>query len=793
LYLRSNTPTNYKTLSGEYVSPKSFPTAKAAKDFIKEYEYITDFKVFGYEKFNYVWLSEKFPEVIKFNNELVRKFYLDIETTSEYGFPNVNDPQESIICLTLYDSYSLVYNVFGIADITLEEANTHYHQYDTESDMLIAFINYWKDNYPDVLSSWNGIKFDIPYIINRINLVLGESYSKKLSPWGMIHTKKDYDFGNEYTVYDIVGVSHLDYMQLYKKFTYTNQESYSLDHIANVELRAEKLDYSEYDTFAAFYKGNIKKFLIYNILDVKLLLRLEEKMGLLDLAIVVSYDAKVNFSDVYSQVCCWDNIIYNYLKERDIIVPAKIYNSKDEKFDGAFVKEPVPGMYNWVVSFDLASLYPHIIQLLNISPETIRGFDPQITIDKVLDESLDFSGYTDYCISPSGSLYDRTSEGMLSQLMSKYYSERKHYKKLQKEAERANQTNPTSQLAIDISTYNNIQMAKKIAMNSAYGVLGSPYFRYYNLANATSITHTGQVAIRWVSNKINTFIAELVCKGKDRIIANDTDSMFIDFNDLVVANCKGMTNEQIVDYLDEYCQTIISPKIEDIYNQLGKYLNVHKQCLTMVRDTISSKFLITGKKRYISYVYDSEGVRYKEPKMKVVGLEVVRSSTPKCFRDKLKSAYLIIINSDNKELIKYVEQVRNDSKKLTTAEIGISRGVSDVNKYTDPYSSGYIKGTPIGARSAIVYNQYILAHNLDKKYQLIKNGDKIKTVYLKMPNPLHQNIIAFFGSIPPEMGLEQYVDYDIMLEKCFLNPLEGILGVVRWKLTESNTLEDLLF
>jgi DNA polymerase elongation subunit (family B) len=793
LYLKSNTPTDYKTLSGEFVSPKSFNTVKEAKDFIKEYEYVTDFKVYGYEKFNYIWLSEKFPEIIKFNNELVRKFYLDIETTSEYGFPNVNDPQESIICLTLYDSYTKIYNVYGIADITLEEVDTVYHQYSTEPDMLIGFLNYWKDNYPDVLSSWNGIKFDIPYIINRINLVLGESYSKKLSPWGRIHTKKDYDFGNEYTVYEIVGVSHLDYMQLYKKFTYKNQESYSLDHIANVELGAEKLDHSEYGSWISFYTENIFKFTSYNLQDVRLLRRLEEKMGLLDLALVVSYDAKINFSDVYSQVCCWDNIIYNYLKERNIVVPSKAYNTKDDKFDGAFVKEPNPGMYSWVVSFDLASLYPHIIQLLNISPETIRGFDPQITIEKVLNESLDFSRYTDYCISPSGTLYDRTSEGMLSQLMSKYYSERKHYKKLQKEAEKEYQINPTEQLAIDISTYNNIQLAKKIAMNSAYGVLGSPYFRYYNLANATSITHTGQVAIRCASDRINIFISELVGKSKDRIIANDTDSMFIDFNDLVLAKCEGMNNEQIVDYLDEYCQAIISPKISEIYDELGEYLHVYKQCLTMVRDTISSKFLITGKKRYISNVYDAEGVRYKEPKLKVVGLEVVRSSTPKCFRDKLNSAYSVIINSNNSELIEYVDRVRSDSKKLTSAEIGVARGVSDVNKYTDPYSNGYIKGTPIGARSAIVYNGYILVNNLEKKYQLIKNGDKIKTVYLKMPNPIHENIIAFFGSIPPEMGLEQYVDHDLMLEKCFLTPLEGVLNVVGWELTESNTLEDLLF
>lgn len=791
LYVKSNVPTEYKTLTGDYVIPKEFDNVSEAKSFIKDYEYVSDFKVFGYEKFHYIYLSDKFPE-IKFDTNLVRKFYFDIETTTEFGFPNVNDPQEQILCITLYDSYTGIYNVYGTFDIQLNEQDCLYYYFTNEVDMLWTFLNYWQNNYPDIIVGWNSHKFDIPYIIARINLVVGEAASKKLSPWGMVHTKTEYDFGNEHTVYDIVGVSHLDYMLLYKKFTYQNQESYSLDYIANVELGAEKLDHSEYATFREFYEQNPLKFVVYNTIDCKLMLRLEAKMKLVELAIVVAYDAKINFNDVFSQICCWDNIIYNFLKEKNIVVPSKAYVSKDEKFEGAFVKEPIPGMYEWIVSFDLNSLYPHIIQALNISPETRKHHLTNVEVDKVLNEELDFSELEDYCVSPSGSLYDRYQEGMLSQLMSKYYSERKHYKKLQLQAEQEYIDNPNEQLISDISTYKNIQMAKKIAMNSAYGVLGSPFFRYYDLKNATSITNGGQVAIRWVSDRINKYVSELIGTDKDRIVANDTDSLFLNFKDLIKLNCKSMTEKEIVLYLDNFCETTISPKIVEIYKDLGDYLHFHKHCLVMARDAICSKFLIKGKKRYIANVWVSETVYYPEVKMKIVGLETARSSTPKVYRDKLKESYKIIMNSNNQDLIKYISDVLDYSKTLGSKELSVSRSVSDVRKYT--HSSGsYTKGTPIGARSAILYNQFIVENNLQHKYKLIQNGDKIKTVYLTLPNPIHENSIAFFGSMPVEMELEKYIDYDLQIEKCFINPLQDLLNIIGWTTTEQNTLENFLF
>jgi DNA polymerase elongation subunit (family B) len=792
LYTKSPEPTNYKSLSGDFVVPRSFNTVKEAKDFVKDYEYVTDFTVYGYEKFHYVYLADKFTEDIKFDTELIRKFYLDIETSTDYGFPDVNDPKEKILCITLYDSYTKIYNVFGLADIDFTEPDTTYHYYDNEIDMLYQFVYYWCNNYPDIITNWNGTKFDIPYIVSRINLILGESVTKKLSPWGMIHTKKEYDFGNEYTVYDIVGVSNLDYLTLYKKFTYTNQENYKLDTIANVELGLEKLDHSEYATFTEFYDKAKYKFLLYNKHDVDLLLHLESKMKLIELAIVVAYDAKINFFDVYSQVTCWDNIIYNYLKKLNIAVPTKAYNSKDDMFSGAFVKEPTPGIYDWVVSFDLASLYPHIIQAWNISPETKRSKVSAVNVESVLAEELDLDELSDYCVSPSGTLYDRHNEGMLSKLMSKYYADRKYYKKLQLQAEQEYINKPTPELVSKISTYKNIQMAKKIAMNSAYGVLGCPFFRYYDLDNANSITHSGQVSIRWVSDRINKFIGNYLNNNRDRIITNDTDSLFLDLNDIVKKYCVGMSEIEIVDYLDNFSATILTDEIKDIYQKLGDYLHFHKHCLSMVRDVISSRFLITAKKRYIANVWDAEGVRYSTPKMKVVGLEVVRSSTPKFFRDKLKQAYSIILTQDNDALIKFIETASAESKKLNSAEVGITRGVSDVNKYTD-YSGNYIKGCPIGARSAIIYNQFIIKNNLQHKYELIKNGDKIKTVYLKLPNPLHEDSVAFFDKIPPEMSLEKYVNFDLQIEKCFMKPLESVLDVIGWKIATQNTLEDLLF
>ena len=341
--------------------------------------------------------------------------------------------------------------------------------------------------------------------------------------------------GRKFNVFDVAGLTTLDYLELYKKFTYKAQESYRLDYIAQVELGQKKLDHSEFETFKDFYRGNWKKFVDYNIIDVELVDRLEDKMKLIELALTMAYTAKVNYVDVMYQVRMWDTIIYNYLKKRNIVIPPKDRTDKDSKFAGAYVKEPKPGKYDWVVSFDLNSLYPHLIMQYNISPETlVDEKHPSTTVDRILKEELTFEMYKDYAVCANGAMYRKDVKGFLPELMEKMYAERVIFKKRMLQAKQEYEKTPTKALEKEIARCNNIQMAKKISLNSAYGAIGNQYFRYYKLANAEAITLSGQVSIRWIENHVNDYLNNLLkTKKVDYVIASDTDSIYIDFGPLV--------------------------------------------------------------------------------------------------------------------------------------------------------------------------------------------------------------------------------------------------------------------
>lgn len=791
LYIKTNSTSLLKTLDGDNVEPIRFESVYEARNFIDQYKDVEDFTVYGYEKFHYVELCKKYPATINYEFNKIRIFYIDIETTTTYGFPNVKDPQEELLCITIKDSYTNNTITWGTREVK-QELEFQYIYCVDEMDLMKKLLEYWQHNTPDIITGWNILLFDIPYMVNRIVRVLGEDYIKKLSPWKKIKSKSVVKFNKECVIYEIVGISQLDYLDLYKKFTYITPENYKLDTIGELELGVGKLDHSEYSSFSDFYNNDWETFLRYNNLDVELIYKLENKLKLLELAVSVAYDAKINFDEIYAQTCAWDSIIYNYLYDKNIVVPSKEIHEKTEKFDGAYVKEPVPGMYFDVVSFDLASLYPHIIQLLNISPETKVSNRSNATINSILDKTFDNSAYLDFSIAPSGSLYKNNFVGIMPELMHKYYSERKIYKNKQQQAETEYLANPSIDLFNQISTYKNIQMAKKIAMNSAYGVMGCRYFRYYDIDNANAITSMGQVAIRWISNHINDYLNILLgTNNVDRIITNDTDSLFLNLNDLVKKRFKIRPEHKIItNFLDKFSETIINPFIKKCYNDLGKYLNVKNQCLSMVRDVITSNFLIKGKKRYIANVTDCEGLRYPEPRLKYVGIEVVRSSTPKFFKNRLIESCKLIMTSDNEALMAYVDSIRQDMLSELISDISIGTGVSDVHKYANSdLVCGYTKGTPIGCRAAIIYNKFILTNNLTSKYPLVESGDKIKYVYLKLPNTIKENVFGYIGNIPTESKLEKYIDYDLMLEKSFINPLTELLDIIGWSLSKVSTLD----
>ena len=579
-----------------------------------------------------------------------------------------------------------------------------------------------------------------------------------------------------------MGIATLDYLELYKKFTYTNQESYRLDHIAFVELDEKKLDHSEFDTFKEFYTKDWDKFVRYNIHDVRLVDRLDDKMKLLDLAFTMAYDAKVNFEDVYSQVRMWDNIIYIYLAKQNIIIPPKKESVKDNRYAGAYVKEPIPGMYDWVVSFDLNSLYPHLIMQYNLSPETLLTDRVSVDVDTLLNKQFDTSYLDGKTLCANGTHYDITFQGFLPKLMDKIYEERTIYKKRMLAAKQKYEDNPTTELKKEISRCNNIQMARKIQLNSAYGAIGNEHFRYYKLEIAEAITLSGQLAIRWIGDRMNAYLNKVLkTKDVDYVIASDTDSMYLCLDGLVQSVYKGreVPNEKIVGFLDKVCSVELEPFIESCYQEMADYLNAYAQKMKMKRENIANRGFWTAKKRYVLNVWDSEGVRYKEPKMKICGMETARSSTPSYFRDKLYKAYVIIINKTNNDIIDFIEQIKQDTKQQGYLNIAFPRGCNGLQKYSNRKTI-YGARTPIQVRGALLYNYYVRSNDLTHKYPLIQEGEKIKFLYLKMPNPIGENVISFFNTLPAEFNLDKYVDYKTQFDKSFYDPLRNVLECIGW-------------
>ena len=779
----------WKSLTGESMTPVKQDGAKRAREFLEKYKDVDNFEVHGYERFVYQWISEKYPGQLRFNMSDMKIITIDIEVACENGFPDVEASQEEMLCITIKDLATGKFITWGTREAKVD---TEYRVFWTEQEMLADFHKWWCSNTPDIITGWNCNLYDIPYICRRLERVLGEKWQKSLSPWNKVNMREVYIQGRRNLAYDILGVSILDYLDLYRKFTYTNQESYRLEHIATVELGEGKLDHSEFENFKDFYTEHWQKFVEYNIKDVDLVDRLEKKMKLLELAVTMAYDAKVNFEDVYSQVRMWDTLIYNYLKERKICVPPRQESKKDDKYAGAYVKEPIPGLYDWVVSFDLNSLYPHLIMEYNISPETLVPTRyPSISVDKILNGEIDID--SDYCVAANGAQYRKDIQGFLPEMMQKIYDERTIYKKKMLIAKSEYEKTGDKELQADISAFNNIQMARKIQLNSAYGAIGNQYFRYYSLANAEAITLSGQLSIRWIENKMNSYINKILkTKEVDYVIASDTDSIYLNLGSLVETVFKGRekSDKSVLRFLEKVCDVEFEKYIQNSYEALATTVNAYDQKMFMKRENIANKGIWTAKKRYILNVLNSEGVQYAEPKLKMMGIEAVKSSTPAACRTAIKDALKVIMNGTESDVQEFVGNFRKEFETMPPEDIAFPRGCNGVGKFSNP-ATIYSKGTPIHVRGALLYNFHAKKNKVTHKYPLIQEGEKVKFLYLRRPNKINENVISFFQTLPKEFGLDKYIDFDIQFQKSFLDPLQVIMDTINWKAEKIATLEDL--
>ena len=793
LFVVTKKQTRWKTLDGRYAKPVRFESVREARQFVDQYKEVPNFEVHGYDRYLYQFISQEFPDEVDYDFKGMKIMSLDIEVACENGFPNVKECAEEMLSITVQDYQTRKLKVFGTRPYKNTRDDVEFILCDGEQHLLRCFLDYWIQNFPDILTGWNVDGYDVPYICGRLERLFGEKEMNLMSPWGHVKREEIEVKGREQIFYRMSGISVIDYLDLYKKFTYTNQESYRLDHIAFVELGQRKVDHNEFENFKDFYTKDWQKFIDYNIVDVELVSRLEEKMKLIELAVALAYDAKVNMQDVYYQVRMWDTLIYNFLNKKGIVVPPGKRSDKDEKYAGAYVKEPIAGRYNWVVSFDLNSLYPHLIMQYNISPETlVEKRHPSATVNGILSQKVEVP--KEFCLCANGAMYRKDIHGFLPEMMKKIYDERVQSKKLMILAKQEYEKTPTKELEKSISKYNNIQMARKIQLNSAYGAIGNQYFRYYNIINAEAITLSGQVSIRWIEHKMNTYLNKILkTEKKDYVIASDTDSIYLNLGNLVEKVFEGReTNDSsIVSFLNKVCEMELEKYISSSYEALATYVNAYEQKMIMKRENIASTGIWTAKKRYMLNVWDSEGVRYHEPKLKMMGIEAVKSSTPMPCRNAIKDAIKIMMDGTEDDLVSYIDTFRKTFENLPPEDIAFPRSVNGLRKYKAS-TTVYSKGTPLHVRGTLLYNFHIEKKKLEYKYPLVQEGEKIKYLHLRRPNKINENVISFLNTFPIELGLEGQIDRDAQFKKSFLDPLQIITSVIGWE-TERKATLDFLF
>ncbi len=791
LYHLYKDKTRYKSLDGKYLINKQFKSIKDAKEFIQRYEGHHGF-AYGMERFNYQYMSDYYPGSIEYDLKKIKIFTIDIEVACEKGFPDPADASEEILCITIKNHNNGKIIVWGTDDYTVKKEYVSFVRCNSEMHMLDEFLKFWQDNCPDIITGWNSKLFDMAYMCNRIINLMGERDVRKLSPWNVVRSDPIEMMGKTLARFSILGVAQLDYMDLYKKLTVKNHESFKLDHIAEVEL-GKKKDENPFETFKEWYTNDYQSFVDYNIVDVELVDELEKKLKLIELCITMAYNAKVNYEDIYSQVRTWDCLIYNHLKSKNIIPPLKQKSKGSTDLVGAYVKDPQVGMHEWVVSFDLNSLYPHLIMQYNISPETIINSQSDLKIDKLLDKKYNLSKLKDnnIAIAANGTMYKTDKQGFLPEMLEKEYNDRVKYKKLMIQAQQEYQQTKNKKLLNDIAKYHIIQFSKKISLNSAYGAIGNQYFRYYDHREAEAITTSGQLAIRWIENKMNAYLNHLLkTKDKDYIIASDTDSIYINMSGLVKRLGDNLDKTKVVKALDKFCEEKVEPYIDTCYAELAEYMNAYQQKMFMKREVIADKGIWTAKKRYILNVHNSEGVQYAEPQLKIMGIEAVKSSTPAVCRSKIKQALNIIMSQSEKELRTFVNDFRQEFEHMPAEKIAFPRSVKGLKKYMDS-NSIFRKSTPMHVKGSLIYNHILHEKKLLTRFQEIQEGDKIKYVLLRKPNTHQTNVISFLTKLPPQFNFHSVIDYETQFQKSFFEPLKFILEAINWKVDASgmNTIE----
>lgn len=847
-YFETDKESEYKTLLGKPLIKMDFLSQYDAKQWFDTYDTMKH-KIFGFNHYEYTMINDMYPGDLSpvFNIKNLVGANIDIETQTEYGFPDIERANEEINLISIslsgggHDGHI---TCFGYKDAIIKDKDATFVKCINEVDLLKKFVTHWASSNIDYVTGWNIDGFDLPYIVNRIELILGEDYMKMLSPWKIINkrTAKN-SFGKDSLKIEIAGINIFDYLDLYRKFSGNQAESYKLGYITNLELGDTKVDYD--CSFKDFYTNHWQTFVEYNIHDVRLVRKLEQKLGFISLGLTIAYKAKILPSDIFTTVRIWDVIISNALHSRNIMVPTFLNSGGDSgSYGGGYVKDPLIGYYEWLISVDATSLYPSIERTLNISMETILNpsqFIP-ITPDDIIDntelyqKAKEKAHSLNACLAANGAMFKRDKQGIIPELNALYFNQRKSEKELGKKYEKAsahistifknrsvnvdeiNRNNTIETSLYEHSILNemdneslktlfefytgkgiiqrNIEQAIKILINSLYGYLGSPYSRFYNKYIAEAITLTGQAIIRKSAEFVNEDLNKITGIEKDRIVGIDTDSNYIDLTDVVYSEKTQWykkTTDEIVTLLDKFCDSRLEKTIAKGFEKLlmGD-LNAFEQQIFMKREAIGSGIFVQ-KKRYTMYVYDNEKVRYAKPKLKITGLEAVRSTTPKYFREKMKEVYEMMYKVGQDEIYDVISDIRKEYFDMDISLIGKPTGVNNLEEYDNNSKElgVFKKGAPGHVKAAFTYNRLIDNMKIGSLHKHIGSGDKIKLYEVKVPNPYKNDKLAILDKIPPEFELDKYVDRETMLHDYFIKPISAVLQVRNWYAEPPVNLDDI--
>lgn len=805
LFLPSKDGKYRSLIGGRPLGPRVCDSMAEAKEFIERHRDVRGLEIHGNTNYVTQFIQEKYPNNVEFDMKKINIFSFDIEVDIRDGYANIDEADKEITSIAIKSSKSDTYHLLGRKDydksktlLKIDPENIQFMKFDTEKALLRRFIQIWTNDFPDVVTGWNVEYFDIMYIVTRIIKLFNEETAKSLSPWNSIRKNTREIFGKPQSTYAIAGMTVIDYMDAFKKFGYKYgpQESYKLDHIAHVILGEKKLDYSEYGNLTALYDQNPQLYLDYNLKDTWLIQQFEDETALLALVMTVAYGGGVNYSDAFGTVGIWETTLYRRLIQDGRIPQIKGGpGDRGKELVGGYVKDPKLGMHKWIVSFDLNSLYPHLMLQYNMSPETYLPDERvYVTQEMVLNDEFTNTN-PDYSVSANGVCFTNKVRGVIPEIIDEYYGNRSKIKKEMLSVEQAmeNEKDPEKKkdLKRQMTQLHNSQMAIKIAMNSLYGATANVYFLYYIGEMAEAITTGGQLSIRYAQKSVNNYLNKVLKTiDEDYIVYIDTDSIYVNFGPLVKAvfGTTDIDRKTGEEFLDKACREKIEGVITAGYEKLAHQMGAYRQAMVMKREKITDKSVFVAKKRYILNALNSEGVHFAKPKISVTGIESVRSSTPEVCREKMKHAFDVIMNGTEADVQKFIEEFRQEFYKLPAEDIAKISGTHDIEKYMD--GETYKRGCPMHVRGCIIYNKALKSKKLENKFQLIRGGDKIKFVYLDVPNPIHENMISFPNVLPKELGLDQYIDYKTQFEKVFLSPIEKILEAIGWSSMKIATLEE---